>query len=140
MKSWNEMLENYKKRVLTPVNLEKLLKKVEFDVDISEEKEDIFFPEIKEQLEESYSKLISAIDDKFIQILNNWGEKYNIEELKKVNKNTPLETFSILCCEYGVREIETGNILDGIVVSVECEFPGSAEVVYAIKEGKYYIV
>ena len=96
--------------------------------------------EILEKHKEERLKLISAVDDRFIQILNKKREKYNIEEFKKANKNTPLETFSILCREYDVRTIDTGNILDGIVVSVECKFPGSAEVVYTIEEGKYYIV
>jgi hypothetical protein len=142
MKSWNEMLKKHKERSATPVDLEKVFKidlgNCSLNVTKIGSMEEYIEMEgtLNKVLRSAIEEFNESADNRCVEILHKWGEKFDIEELKTFSYSMSDEQIDRLIDKYKIK----------IVTNDECSsmcseiLPCQPELVCVVKKGNIFVI
>lgn len=142
MKSWNEMLKQHKERSATPVDLEKVFKIDLGNCSLNVTK--ICSREEYIEMEENWNKALrsaidefnESVDNRCVEILHKWGEKFDIEELKTFSYSMSDEQIDRLIDQYKIK-IVTNDEYSSMYSEI---LPCQPEMVYIVKKGDIFVI
>jgi vacuolar-type H+-ATPase subunit C/Vma6 len=147
MKSWKEMLKEYKERAKQPIDLEKVFKinSGDWSLNVTKISSMDDYKKVQEELSEIYrhtiDELNAAVDKRCTEILRKWGEKFDIEELKTFSYSMPDEQINRLIDKYKFKitvDYEFWEDTEALMCSEI--LPCQPEIIYVIKKGDMIVI